>query len=447
MQRVKYYLASKKKNVPTRQSLLFSVSLEVMQALTLKDASAKGQLTEKIRQSLECAIDSRGRHYQAVYALSFHFALDQTGGAKDSATFVNIARSLGVEKPQSFSIPDFGNGSGKGPEYAVVQKLWDFISSCAPHQSSEARVLILLHYAGHGKINNKDELVFFADDAYPRSFRFDFTLNPLFTLFAEIPLSKVDAVTILDACHVGIATRSPSQTGRAAEVVSAVRADQHAFSRPNQITFTARLANEIAFRCGRAHASLSFPELVVELQRTSHPDRFPSFKLLSSQTPVRVHLLPPGSVYVQDPRKHSKEQSSSSQGSSSKTIANQHEQHRVIFTVHLPHHPDEIDVRKVTEWIDSLDTNIGLELSGVYRSNSTVLTLECQKTTWYALEGTDGFKHVADVYGKNLRKQEQEPLRELSENLPLQAERSSLASRPSSKEGLGGLRERKYMNE
>ena len=94
----------------------------------------------------------------------------------------------------------------------------------------------------------------------------------------------------------------------------------------------------------------------------------------------------------------------------------------MIFTVHLPHNPDETDVRKITEWVDSLDTNVGLELSGVYRANSTVLMLECPKTTWYALEGTDGFKHVADVYGKNLRKQEQEPLRELSENVSLQAQ-------------------------
>ena len=128
------------------------LSLEVMQVLT----SAKGQLTEKIRQSLECAIDSRGQHYQAVYALSFHFEFDQTGIAKDIATFVSIARSLGVEKPQSFSIPDFGNDSRTGPEYVVVRKLWDFINSCAPHKPSEARVLILLHYAGHGKINDKD---------------------------------------------------------------------------------------------------------------------------------------------------------------------------------------------------------------------------------------------------------------------------------------------------
>ena len=115
--------------------------------------------------------------------------------------------------------------------------------------------------SGHGEITNNDELVFFANDAFPRSFRYDQTLNPLFPNFADISLSKVDAVTILDACHVGIATRSPGQIeiGRAAEVVAAVQADQYAFSRKQgRISFTLKLATEIAFRRRRGDASVSF---------------------------------------------------------------------------------------------------------------------------------------------------------------------------------------------
>lgn len=117
-----------------------------MPAITFNDTTAKGQLTEKIRQSLEDVVDSQRRHYQTVYALSFHFA-------KDSAAFISIASSLGVENPRVFTIPDLGNDSRAGPEYAVVQKLWKIFISCAP-------VLVLLHYTGHGEINNKDELVF-----------------------------------------------------------------------------------------------------------------------------------------------------------------------------------------------------------------------------------------------------------------------------------------------
>lgn len=217
-----------------------------MEAISFHEAKAKSQSIGKIKQSLISAIDSRGRHYQNIFALSFHFAHDQTGGADDSVTFVSIARSLEVETPQVFTITDPGKES-YSPEYAVGQELWELLLSCVPPTDSKARVLVLLHYAGHGKVDKNEELVFFADSACPRTFRYNFTLNPLFTPFA-ITLDQVDAVTILDACHVRFVTRGSTQTGRASEVVSAVRENQKALPKQNRITFTSRLASEIALR-------------------------------------------------------------------------------------------------------------------------------------------------------------------------------------------------------
>ena len=60
------------------------------------------------------------------------------------------------------------------------------------------------------------------------------------------------------------------------------------------------------------------------------------------------------------------------------------EELRVVFTPYLPHDPKENDARKVTEWIDSLDRTVGLELSGVYCANSTIMILECHNSTWYS---------------------------------------------------------------
>lgn len=93
-----------------------------------------------------------------------------------------MVRSLGVLTPQLFTISDLGNKL-LGLEYAVLQKLWNFLLSCAPPKNSGARMLVLLHYAGHGMIDKNGQLVFFADSAYPRTFRFSFTLNPLFNPF------------------------------------------------------------------------------------------------------------------------------------------------------------------------------------------------------------------------------------------------------------------------
>lgn len=139
-----------------------------MQAISFNEARTRGQATERIRLSLQNAIDSRGRHYQNVHALLFHFARDQSGGAEDSATFVSMARPLKGWNPSGLhnswsreTIPDPGNESRAGPEYAVGQKLWNFLISCAPPKKSEDHVLVLLHYSGHGMIGKNEELVFF----------------------------------------------------------------------------------------------------------------------------------------------------------------------------------------------------------------------------------------------------------------------------------------------
>lgn len=44
-------------------------------------------------------------------------------------------------------------------------------------------------------------------------------------------------------------------------------------------------------------------------------------------------------------------------------MVNYDEQFRVVFTLHLPQDTDETDVRKVTDWIDSLDPNVGTRTS------------------------------------------------------------------------------------
>lgn len=105
-----------------------------MEAITLKEARAQGQVIEKIKHSLEAAIDSRARHYQNVYALSFHFARDQTGCAEDSAAFVSIARSLGVNNPQVFTILDRGPNQGKALNIRLCRKFGTSLT-VAPHQS------------------------------------------------------------------------------------------------------------------------------------------------------------------------------------------------------------------------------------------------------------------------------------------------------------------------
>lgn len=109
---------------------------------------------------------------------------------------------------------------------------------------------------------------------------------------------------------------------------------------------------------------------------------------------------------------------------------------RVVFTLQLPRDPEESDVRNVTGWIDSLDKKVGPELSSAYRANSTMMVFECDKATWYALEGKEGFNFVGEVFGTNLRKQEQGALRELPTNKLFKAQRSPMGSGPGGRPGI-----------
>lgn len=120
-------------------------------------------------------------------------------------------------------------------------------------------------------------------------------------------------------------------------------------------------------RRGRAHASMGFPEVIVELQRTVNPNQFPEFKLMTLTSLIRVHL--PSSVLVHEP---------TSEGAklliSELLIKNDRKWFwRSPCSLHSPppSRSRRKDVRKVTEWINSLDRKVELELSGVYRSYDT----------------------------------------------------------------------------
>lgn len=112
----------------------------------MNEANAKGK---KISQTLEDAID-RGRFYQGIHS---HFELDQTGAAVDLTSFTHLARPIGVENPV---VPASVNHSTKGLEWMVVNYMDAFISNILSSPSDdEGRILLLLQYAGHGKINQK----------------------------------------------------------------------------------------------------------------------------------------------------------------------------------------------------------------------------------------------------------------------------------------------------
>ncbi|MCJ1348392.1 hypothetical protein MMC31_006624 [Peltigera leucophlebia] len=114
---------------------------------------------------------------------------------------------------------------------------------------------------------------------------------------AESHLDKIEAVTILDTCQVGIATRSSSQTERAAEVVSAVRA--------NQNSVLGAESDNLNLETSKRSSSEAWTD-----PRFYEFSGVPRVQAVDFDNPYRVHLLPLSSILTHQPEKHLKEQSS-----------------------------------------------------------------------------------------------------------------------------------------
>ncbi|KAN0072763.1 hypothetical protein V8E54_008877 [Elaphomyces granulatus] len=99
----------------------------------------------------------------------------------------------------------------------------------AAHRSA-GRSLILVHYAGYGKIDASGQWVFLANAKMPRSFSFHLTFFDAVaqeSMFSQMN-PQVHVVFIIDSCYSGQVTRAIGGPARIFEVLAAVEADKTA---------------------------------------------------------------------------------------------------------------------------------------------------------------------------------------------------------------------------
>ena len=224
----------------------------------------QGIACERVKSPIQESIHQRARHYQ-IYSLSIFFEGDQTGAAEDSKIFLDMVRCLGAEG-DTLRIPQSSPRLG-GPGWVVNGRIRALIQNGLQLDPEYGRVLLILHYAGHGAIG-ENGLMFNGDSQYPRSFNYDRTINPKLETISNYlgeSLDIFDCVTILDCCHSGYATRENNVQTRCAEVLPAVREDQYAF--PKDIdsagkvtarTFTAKLSALVSQWRGKGTSPLVF---------------------------------------------------------------------------------------------------------------------------------------------------------------------------------------------
>lgn len=344
---------------------------------------------ETVQRVLENAISQRGRAYQELFAVSVRFEADQSSADKDQQIFFNLVKCIDIplasNHPQSLII----RSADVNPGWTVgifLERLLDVISASAGHS------LLLVHYAGHGGLNVKGGLSFYARVPAVRSF--DYTriihstlINPIVSV--EKKLERVDVVIILDSCFSGNATRATPLTERTVELIAAVSADQLALGNPSDSartvarTFTARLAGEVAIRRGREEKSVLLSEVIETLRSHSNAERLPLFQTVAGSKSIRIPLKP-----------RIRNEPIPSENDTPNL--------RVIFTLHMDRTPDDIDLQSLVGWVTGLDPSFGLELTAVHLSRSTMLTFSALWRVWANLQGLPFFNFVAEVFGENL---------------------------------------------
>ncbi|MCJ1396843.1 hypothetical protein MMC11_000033 [Xylographa trunciseda] len=349
--------------------------------------------SQKIKEILAEACDQRGRYYKNFYSFGFRFEADDTSAVSDFRHFSDIMRALKFPKPRELVL----EAKSKSPGW----DLSDMIRSIANEvDKADGRSLIIGHYAGHGELDIDGELCFSATRDSPRKIRYDREL----TMFRDVEQwLNTDVVLILDSCYSCTALRGWDATSRSVEVVCAVGASQKAFGSSRQDkkhTFTSRLADLVAQHAGNPDiSSICFGELVEDIRAQSNPERMPEYSLEIGSTAIRIPIRK-SQPTIPPHLRH--QQSSSSLGSGVRTIQPTLYM-RAIFTVHLNSEiPNSAEIRQLLEWIQTLDTSIGLDLTGVYHTESTTLMFEAPFGLWQRLKGIRNFARVCETQGGNL---------------------------------------------
>src|SRR5947207_9180916 len=179
-----------------------------------------------IQNALRTAVSRRSRVYSKSFALAIRFEKDDTRAERDCKHFQHILHAFGLSPAEEYVI----EGSDNMPGWRLITKFRSFLDAAI---QSPGRSIVLVHYAGHGKIDRNGDLVFQANfKSHQRSFRFRNTFLDIVSENSPFSESNpsVDVVFILDSCYSGRATRAATNVSRVVEVLAAVKAEETAFS-------------------------------------------------------------------------------------------------------------------------------------------------------------------------------------------------------------------------
>ncbi|KAI9766247.1 MAG: hypothetical protein M1840_006661 [Geoglossum simile] len=363
-------------------------------------APIEGSKTQALLSTLEEATAQHGRYYDQYLSFNIRFESDNTSAFRDAKRFRDMLQTLGIPVASTeLVITD----KDVDPRWSVTALVLGVARRVA---RTMGRTLIIGHYAGHSRVG-EGGLEFFAAPGKEQSFRYDSTLQPF--CIEDSTFCDADIILILDSHYSGAATRDSPLTTRSVEVVAAVKADSEIIAEIKNDTFTSRLAEMVLQHVRRGDSSISFAELVSELRESNYPDRYPEYWLRTGRVGVRVPvlanvsvplhyrtLMSPNSLATGHRNSGIRDilRSSSPSASTSNYMA--------LFSVRIGDaDASSEEVRKLVEWVHSLDPSIGLEVTNVYPSYPTVIIFYSPWSLWAQLNGLPGFSLICEALGRD----------------------------------------------
>lgn len=334
---------------------------------------------DAFRHGLETAISQRARKYANAYTLQLRFQNDDTQAINDSENFKTICKAFGLPAPLELVVLP----TDPTPSWEIAKEFQKMLTTA---RQAPGRSLVMLHYAGHGSINQFSRLTFQANATEKKLVRFEEAfLNHVKedTDFSE-DNPDVDVVMIIDSCCSGSAANRalPHQIPRVVEILAACESDKTAFgnkasqtaavkARTQNRTFSAKLADIVAKQKGKGEP-LSFAEIMALVTKDS-PVIKPFYELFVGSSSVTLPFPsenPPATSTTPSPESPMN--------------------YRAVFSVHISGLLTEEKLKDLIIWIRNLDASLNISLDGVYKTNSVGLVIEAPFHVYAQLKGLPG---------------------------------------------------------
>jgi hypothetical protein len=220
---------------------------------------------------------------KGIDAFFISFEADDTNASKDVVSFKEMAvNHLGAKFRKHLQI----KSTSRTPGFEVCDLIHNDIYKRLSGREG-GRSLILLHYAGHGWVNNDMQLRCCALPDRKQAFPFCLIKDKLIVLKGDwetTMAAKTAVLVLLDCCYAGTAFRGGPESSRTAEIIAACDEVSSTKARTSAVSFTQKVAGAVG-QLLRTDGRVNFAMVCSKILQQNPPVR-PVHKMLAGWVPI-----------------------------------------------------------------------------------------------------------------------------------------------------------------